>query len=474
MAVLSKHPSAAPPTAPVREKTRHILLRGWCIFVLFLALSGVSWVNAIGAAGSAVLTVAASVVSAVLWIVIRPPVHWRRVPWFPLAYLVWAGLSILWSQWTATSALTWALLVLTTMQGLFVAAMMTWREIVRTVGSALKWCLGLSVLFELAVALFVRGPLLPEFVIPSEPAADPIVYWSRANLLDGGRIQGIYGNANPLAAVCLLAIIVFALRIADRAPRRILFGAWIVLAAYLMYRASSATVYLAAIMAALVLVTALLMRSAPTPGRRTLYYVLYVVVGLGGALTVWLLRGSLFSALGRSADLTGRERIWGDVLARAGERPVTGWGFATPWLPFDPHFDRWIVDHGESVMQAHNMWIDVLMQLGIVGVVLMGLVYLAYLWRAWFFAVDRPRWDLRADRPYSPLSLFPTLVGAVLVVQGVAESEPLLLWGWMFVVMLAFKIKQSPHVGVGPAEQRVAIERGELLTDPHGAPGGAA
>ena len=59
--------------------------------------------------------------------------------------------------------------------------------------------------------------------------------------------------------------------------------------------------------------------------------------------------------------------------------------------------------------------------------------------------------------------------------QGFAESSPLLLWGWLFVVMLAFKIKQSPHIGEGAAEMRIAIERGELTTravvtdTPHGA-----
>ncbi|GAA1668622.1 hypothetical protein GCM10009807_10930 [Microbacterium lacus] len=115
-------------------------------------------------------------------------------------------------------------------------------------------------------------------------------------------------------------------------------------------------------------------------------------------------------------------------------------------------------------MQAHNMWIDVYLQLGVIGVFLMVMTYLAYIWRSWFFAVDRPRWDLRADRPYSPLTLLPTLLGAVLLVQGLAESSPLLLWGWMLVVLLAFKIKQSPHIGEGAAEMRIAIERGELTT----------
>ena len=65
---------------------------------------------------------------------------------------------------------------------------------------------------------------------------------------------------------------------------------------------------------------------------------------------------------------------------------------------------------------------------------------------------------------HEPLTLLPTLVGAILLVQGFAESSPLLLWGWLFVVMLAFKIKQSPHIGEGAAELRIAIERGELTT----------
>jgi exopolysaccharide production protein ExoQ len=462
MAVFTKHPVSAPPAAPVREKTGHLMLRGWCIFVLFLALSGIAWVNAIGTVAACALLVASGIVSIVLWIVLRPPVQWRRLPWFPLAYAFWAGLSILWSQWAGVSALTWLMLLITTMQGLFVAAALTWHELVRGIASALKWCLGLSLVFELWVSIFVGGPILPGFERPAHPM-DPIVYWSRDNLFDGGRIQGIYGNANLLAVVCLVAIIVFAVRIAARAPRRALLWVWIALAAYLMYRADSATVYLSAVLVAVVLATVLLMRTARRPGARTKYYVLYAVVGLGGVAAVWLLRDRVFAALGRSSDLTGRETIWAHVLERAVERPVVGWGFATPWVTTDPHFDRWILDHGQTVMQAHNVWIDVFLQLGAVGVVLLGLMYLALVWRSWFFAVDRPRWDLRADRPYSPLTLLPTLIATVLLVQGLAESEPLLLWGWLFVSMLGFKIKQSPLVGVGPAEQSLAIERGELL-----------
>ena len=270
------------------------------------------------------------------------------------------------------------------------------------------------------------------------------------------------GNANLLAPVALLAVIVFAIRLAAGAPRRTLLAIWIGLAAYLFYRSSSATAYMAAAGVAIVLVTVLLMRRAKRPGERTKYYVGYLFIGLGGALAVWLLRDQIFSALGRSADLTGREEIWAAVLERANERPLVGWGFATPWVPWDSAFDGWIIDHGVTVMQAHNMWVDVYLQLGLIGLVIMGLIYLAATWRSWFFAVDRPRFDLREDRPYSALTLLPTLTMAILLIQGLAESSPLLGWGWLLLGIFAFKIKQSPHIGEGPAEQSAAIERGEL------------
>ncbi|MDF2664868.1 MAG: lipid core - O-antigen ligase [Microbacterium sp.] len=460
MAMYTNHPVAAPPSAPVRETTGHLLLRAWCVFVIALALGGVGLVNAVGPTLSTVIVLATAVVSAVVWIVVRPPVAWRRLPWLAFGYVGWAFLSLLWSAWPAASVLTLLLLGVTTFQGLFVGAVLTWRDVVRAVASAAKWIVGLSLLFELAVSVFVRGPLLPGFVVPTS-RMDPIVYWSRDNLFDGGRIQGVFGNANLLASVMLVAIIVFAIRFAAGAPRRLWLLGWIVVAAFLFVRAGSATAVISAAFVALVLGTVLVMRTASRPGERTRWYVLYAIVGLGGAAALWFGRDAIFGLLGRGADLTGREGIWADVLARAAERPFTGWGFSTPWIASEPLIDGWIVDHGQTVVQAHSVWIDVFFQLGGVGVLLFTLVYLAYLWRSWFFAVDRPRWDLRADRPYSPLTLLPTLIGALLVVQGLTESGPLLLWGWMFVVLFGAKIKQAPLVGVGPAEQSIAIERGE-------------
>ncbi|MGB4780413.1 O-antigen ligase family protein [Microbacterium sp.] len=466
MAVHTKHPVAAPPTAPIRETTAHLMLRGWCIFVIAAAIAGTSWLMAFGAVGAGVVAFGSGIVSIGLWIALAPgllwPRQWRRLPWFATLYVVWASASLLWTAYPSATTLTLLLLFTTTLQALFVGSVLTWRELVRAIASALKWVLALSLLLELWVSLVWGGPMLPEFVRP-EPGVkyDPIVYWVRDNLFDGGRLQGLFGGANPLAYAALLGMVVFAIRFAERAPHGRLLVGWFALAAFLFVRAGSATAWLAAAAVAVVLTTALLMRTTRRAGERTRYYVAYAVVGIGGLAVLWLLRERVFAALGRSSDLTGREGIWQEVWHRAIERPVLGWGFATPWVPTDPMFDGWIVDHGQTVMQAHNMWLDVFFQLGAIGVLLIALTFLAYVWRSWFFAIDRPRWDLVADRPYSALTLLPTLAGAILLVQGLAESGPLLGWGWFFVVMLAFKIKQAPLVGRGASEERLLGEQGE-------------
>ncbi len=464
MAVHTMHPISAPPAAPIREKTGHLLVRGWCIFVLAGALAGTSWLMAFGVIGTGAVAYGSGLVSVILWLVIRPEVQWRRLPWFAVGYVAWAAFSILWTAYPEASVTTLLLLLSTTVQAMFIGAVLTWRELVRSIASALKWILGLSIVFELWVSLVWRGPVMPAFGRP-ESGVDPIEMWSRDNLFDGGRIQGLFGNANALAYVALLGLIVFSLRIASRAPRRGLLYAWIALSLFLFIRAGSATAYLSAAGVAIVLATALLIRTTRRPGGRTRYYLAYAVIAVGGLVALWTGRERLFTLLGRSSDLTGRERIWGLVWERAAERPVLGWGFSTPWVPTDPFFDGWIVDHGVTVMQAHNMWLDVFLQLGVIGVALVALTILAFVWRSWFFAVDRPRWDLVADRPYSAVTLLPTLVAALLLVQGLAESGPLLGWGWMLLVVLAFKIKQAPLLGRGASEQRLIGEQGERLTE---------
>ena len=465
MAVHSRHPIGPPPTAPARESTGHLLLRGYTVFVLFVALATTFWYNLVGFVGLGIILAAATLLSVGLWISFRPLVDWRRLPWFAVGYVAWATASLLWTQWLDASLITWAVLVSTTLQGIFVATVLSWRELVRAIASALKWVMGLSLAFEVIVWFFVRHPVLPNFLNWDDEIVTEL-YWSRMNLFDwDARIQGIVGNAHLLAIAAVLAIVVFGVRLASGAPRPGWLIGWIVLSTFLLWRSASATAWLCLIAAGVVLGTILLMRTTSRAGGRTKWYALYAGVAVVGGLAVWFGRDLILGVFGKSSDLTARTEIWDAVWMRIHEHPVIGWGFSTPWIPWEPQFSDWIIVNDLPVFHAHNMWLDALFQLGIIGTLILALAYFAFIWRSWFFATDRPRWDLVADRPYQALTVLPSLVATILLVQGLAESRPLMEWGWMFLVMFAMKIKQSPLVGAGPAEQRLSMERGERIPE---------
>lgn len=442
------------------------MLRAYVIVVLIVAFGHSAVYNLVGMTGSIIVLAVLTLGTLGIWVPAisraRPwPLEWRRLPWAILGYCALALVSVTWSHWPLATLLTGVLLLSLTLHALFIAHMLSWRELLRAMASSLKWLLGLSVAIELWVALVVRHPILPFFFDAPGDEVNAHWYWVRGNLIEGGRIQGIVGNSNMLAALCLVAIIVFGVLFAARVRWRTTLALWTLVAAYLLMRAASATIYAAAIAVVITLVVALLMRRAPGPGARTRLY----VVALGGtavlAAAAIVFRGPILERLGRTGDLTGRFEIWQQVLERAAASPVFGLGFSTPWIPTEPEIHEWIVDHGITVFHAHNMWIDVLFQLGWVGVVLMAFIWASLLWRSWFFAVDRPRWDLRGDRPFSPLTLAPSLITIVLLVQGIAESAPIMMWGWLLLVLFSFKIKSVPLLGVGLSERARVIERGE-------------
>ncbi|MBP2437579.1 O-antigen ligase family protein [Microbacterium amylolyticum] len=484
MAQLSGHPVGPPPCAPERERTSHLLLRAYAVLVVFSGLAYSWWYNLLGPIGVAALLGVLTAATLGIWIprIARSrgdeAFSWRSLPWAALGYLTLALVSVTWSEWPSATATTWVVLVSFTVQGLFLASSLTWTELVRALESALRWIMGLSLIMEAAVALVLRRPLMPNF-FPLDGEPDAHWYWVRGNLFDavliGPRIQGIVGNSNLLGFLCVIALIVFAASLRQavlgrRAREAIAMHiAWIVLTAWLMLRAGSATAFVSGAVCVAILVIALVTRSQSTSLGRARAYAIFGAIVASCALTVALTYDRILTLLGRSEGLTGRDGIWEAVTARAVERPVFGHGFSSPWVPWHEAFDGWIVDHSITVFQAHNMWLDVFLQLGAVGVALIAIIFGGAVWRSWFFAVDRPRWDARSDHPYSPLSLLPLLVLWALLTQGMTESNPIMLWGWMLVTAFSFKLVASPVLAypesAGPRRSRRRVFPSPARTD---------
>ncbi len=127
---------------------------------------------------------------------------WSQLPMPLYAFLAhWRLVSVAWSAYRPETLLGVLAALATTAVALAVALAYRWEEIVRGLGLTLRIILGLSLLFELVVSVFVRRPILPFWVDYGD--LDPVpklLLWSRNELFqvfDGGRIQGSSATRRP-------------------------------------------------------------------------------------------------------------------------------------------------------------------------------------------------------------------------------------------------------------------------------------
>ena len=360
---------------------------------------------------------------------VRSRVDVRRMPILLFATLGLTALSIAWSAYPGASALGVLATLATTVYAVFLATCFTWAELVDALARALRIVLALSLVFEFVVAAFVQHPVLPLFVDYSDLEKIPAAfYWSRELLFEGGRIQGIVGNANILAMAALLSLIAEVARVVTRRGAGAASAFWIVVAVAVLALTRSSTVIVATVVVAAIVLAAWFARRG-SGARRTATTVLLPVLLLTGAAAAIVFRAPLLALLGRSSDLTNRLDIWATVAETASQRPVGGWGWVSYWAPWVEPFDDLVVIRGVHYLQAHNAWLDIYLQLGILGLVVVGLFVLTTVARSWSFALDGPR-----DAALVPLALL-----VAILVQGLAESRLLIEIGWALLVLVSIR-----------------------------------
>ncbi len=423
------------------------------VFTLFTVFAADAWRYSISWYGFGVLAVLMTAVSVLLLVRVyaRGAWTWGELPIPLVGFLALATASIAWSFYPGASALGILLTWMTAIVGLAVATSYSLDQILRGLGTTMRLILGLSLLFELVVSVFVRAPLLPFFSLADIGSYDKIpklLFWSRDLLFEGGKIQGIVGNSSLLAFVALVGLIVFCIQLAARRVHPVAGAFWILVAVGVILLTRSATITVALVVLAIAVLAVLAIRRSRTRGTVAVYITL---VGLLGAAiaAAFVFSAPLLAVLGKSSDLTGRIDIWKAVIALAQERPAFGWGWVSFWAPWAPPFDTLAFEGGVRQLHAHNAWLDVWLQLGIVGLVVFGALVLTTLVRAWQLAVDRPQVEPGATQPFSAVSLLPLLLIVALLAQSIAESRLLIEYGLVVLVVVAVKTKLGYQVGRG-------------------------
>jgi O-antigen ligase len=96
-----------------------------------------------------------------------------------------------------------------------------------------------------------------------------------------------------------------------------------------------------------------------------------VVVFTGVAILVFQNVAGLLGLLGRDLTFSGRTNIWQAVLEAIMQRPLLGYGYAAFWNGLQGQSANVILALGWAVPHAHNGFLEVWLQLGLVGLSLL-------------------------------------------------------------------------------------------------------
>lgn len=248
--------------------------------------------------------------------------------------------------------------------------------------------LALSSVFALYLGAMFRGPHLPRVLMIScllmglgslvMVFAFPAIGVHQYD--NAGLWRGLWYEKNQMGVVMVAGVIAATASLASADNRRV--DLWMI-----------ASVTAAAVCALLVLATqsktsllCMIMGVGLIGGlwamRRGGAAFTVVCLWLGVVLAAFILYlvitepAVILKALGKDPSLTGRTDIWAALMRKVAERPWTGFGYQAFWgrtsVPA-----MWIRQETQwPVPSAHNGWIDLLVQLGWPGAILVGFTML--------------------------------------------------------------------------------------------------
>jgi exopolysaccharide production protein ExoQ len=354
----------------------------------------------------------------------------RRIP-EPLALLVfWMGFSAVWSQYRPQTILSFSLQVASVLFALFLANQFGWRQLLNVLSNTVRFVLVASLLFEIYAA--ITGPVEPIFPNYEGDPPAPAYLWSQGNLFEGERIQGIVGNANLLAFVAVLGLLLFLIEFIVTAGNKLVPAFSFGLALVLAVLAQSAGMFFAGLLVSFAAAIAIIAEGKLPEVRHRIYRIALLVMGVL-AVVVAVFRVEIFDFLGKSPDASGRFDIWQTVFGLVIEKPIEGWGWIGYWIPGVEPWEGLIEINGVPMYQAHNALLDTWVQLGVVGLAAMIWLLIQSFIRLWRIAV----------RHTSPLYLYPLFIFLVITAQSLTESRLLIEISWILLVLVSVKSREG-------------------------------
>ncbi len=384
-----------------------------------VAVSAQFLTRIIGWAGLIGMLVVLVVLFAGMAVVRRHEFRWFAIlPVSLVAFVGWAALSILFSNYRSASATGILYLLAFTGIGIGIVLVRDTIQIVRAFGDVFRAALVVSLALEILSGLLIDMPLAFLDI--------------QGDLGDLGPIQGIMGSRNQLGLLALLAIITFGTELRTRSVSRQLGIGSLVLGATGVLLSRSPVISAVFVTVCVAVVALYLLRRLPAESRR-FWQLALLSAAVILAIVAWLLRSPLIAVFSASSELSYRLTLWRRVLAFIPQNPLEGWGWVGYWRPDILPFPIFTIAGEREPTSAVNAFLDVWFQLGIVGLaIFVGLVLLTFT-RSW----------LLAGRKRSTVFAWPALVLLTLILTSLAESSMLVEYGWLLFVVCTVKAAQE-------------------------------
>ncbi|MFM2077287.1 MAG: hypothetical protein RJA49_1177 [Actinomycetota bacterium] len=280
-------------------------------------------------------------------------IHWRRLPPPLVPIIAFISFELLSAFWSVSASFT----AQQALQEIGIVAFGVWFGLFLRTKEQI-WSVALaggSAIVLSTMVILIR----PEYgrMFPNHPTTN----WS-----------GIFANRNPLAHVCVLAIIgIVGVMLSRRTIATLVVGALLIAdALWLLVHTRGATAMAALLLAAAVGVATPLLWFVKRRGCPGWAVVATLFAALAAALW-WTGRhvGVWTSRLGRDTTINGRSNIWDEVMRRISQRPWAGYGWFAFWQNKDlAAASRAVI--GFRAAHAHNSALEVFLGLGLIGFVL--------------------------------------------------------------------------------------------------------
>ncbi|MCT9818748.1 O-antigen ligase family protein [Microbacterium sp. W1N] len=342
----------------------------------------------------------------------------RLVPTSLVLLTGWAFATIFWSSDPAISFGRWLALAAVAVLAVTIGHVRDTLQTVRAFADVARVALALSLGLEIFSGVLIDTPL--RFL------------GIQGNIAQWGPVQGIFGTRNMLGIVAVLALITFVVEWRTHSVRPALSYASIGLGVVLALLSASPTVFILAAAVGAATAALALVRAVPARSRVAVQW------GLGGAVAtagvaLWVQRSRILDLLGATDDLAMRNSLWTLANFYVRMRPVQGWGFFGPWELSEQPFATINMLLRQRHTTALNAFVDVLVQLGWVGIVLFCALAGVALVRSWLDASERKS----IVYAWTPLML------VALGVTSLFESVALYGTGWLLLVICAVRAGQS-------------------------------